>query len=58
VKAAKAEVGIAFVRVDGGSEFMAEFETACAAKAIPLYILPPRSPKLNGAVERCNGAWR
>ncbi len=20
--------------------------------------LPPRSPKLNGAVERCNGAWR
>ncbi|MER9585643.1 integrase core domain-containing protein [Mesorhizobium sp. M0276] len=21
-------------------------------------VLPPRSPKLNGAVERCNGAWR
>jgi len=33
-------------------------KTACAAKAIPLYVLPPRSPKLNGAVERCNGAWR
>jgi len=38
--------------------FMAEFEAACAARKIPLYVLPPRSPKLNGAVERCNGAWR
>ena len=46
------------IQIDGGSEFMAEFEEACAAKAIPLYVLPPRSPKLNGAVERCNGAWR
>ena len=46
------------IQIDGGSEFMAEFETACPAKAIPLYVLPPRSPKLNGAVERCNGAWR
>lgn len=27
-------------------------------REIPLYVLPPRSPKLNGAVERCNGAWR
>jgi putative transposase len=46
------------IQIDGGSEFMAEFETACADKQIPLYVLPPRSPKLNGAVERCNGAWR
>jgi transposase InsO family protein len=46
------------IQIDGGSEFMAQFELACAAKAIPLYVLPPRSPKLNGAVERCNGAWR
>lgn len=46
------------IQIDGGSEFMAEFEAACAARAIPLYLLPPRSPKLNGAVERCNGAWR
>ena len=37
---------------------MAEFEKACADAKIPLYLLPPRSPKLNGAVERCNGAWR
>jgi putative transposase len=46
------------VQIDGGSEFMAEFEFACADAKIPLYVLPPRSPKLNGAVERCNGAWR
>ena len=46
------------VQIDGGSEFMAEFEQACAEAKIPLYVLPPRSPKLNGAVERCNGAWR
>ena len=46
------------IQIDGGSEFMAEFEKACAEKNLPLYVLPPRSPKLNGAVERCNGAWR
>lgn len=46
------------IQIDGGSEFMAEFETACRDKKLPLYVLPPRSPKLNGAVERCNGAWR
>jgi putative transposase len=46
------------IQIDGGSEFMAEFEQACADKNLPLYVLPPRSPKLNGAVERCNGAWR
>lgn len=46
------------IQVDGGSEFMAEFEQACADKKIRLYVLPPKSPKMNGAVERCNGAWR
>jgi putative transposase len=46
------------IQIDGGSEFMAEFELACANKNLPLYVLPPRSPKLNGGVERCNGAWR
>lgn len=46
------------IQIDGGSEFMAEFEAACSQRKIPLYVLPPRSPKLNGAVERCNGAWR
>jgi transposase InsO family protein len=46
------------IQIDGGSEFMAEFEIACKNRKIPLYVLPPRSPKLNGAVERCNSAWR
>jgi transposase InsO family protein len=46
------------IQVDGGSEFMAEFEDACAARAIALFVLPPRSPKLNGHVERANGTAR
>jgi putative transposase len=40
------------IQVDGGSEFMAEFEQACAEKGIRLFVLPPHSPKLNGHVER------
>ena len=46
------------IQVDGGSEFMAEFEDACKSRAISLFLLPPRSPELNGAVERCNSSWR
>jgi transposase InsO family protein len=42
------------ISVDGGSEFMAGFEEACRARAIALYVLPPRSPKLHGSVERAN----
>ena len=42
------------ISVDGGSEFMAEFEAACQARAIALFVLPPRSPKLHGSVERAN----
>jgi putative transposase len=45
-------------QVDGGSEFMAEFEAECQRRELKLYVLPPRSPQLNGGVERCNGAWR
>lgn len=40
------------IQVDGGSEFAAEFELECEKRKIPLYVLPPRSPKLNGHVER------
>ena len=40
--------------VDNGSEFMAAFEQACAERGITLLTLPPRSPKLNGCVERAN----
>lgn len=42
------------ISVDNGSEFMAEFEAACAARGIALLTLPPRSPKLHGTVERAN----
>jgi len=42
------------ISVDGGSEFMAEFEADCQARAIRLFVLPPRSPKLHGSVERAN----
>jgi transposase InsO family protein len=40
------------IQIDGGSEFQAEFELACQQRSIRLFALPPRSPKLNGAVER------
>ena len=46
------------IQIDGGSEFMAEFETECQARDLKLFVLPPRMPQLNGGVERCNGAWR
>jgi transposase InsO family protein len=42
------------VQVDGGSEFAAQFEQACQQRGLRLFVLPPRSPKLNGAVERAN----
>jgi len=42
------------ISIDNGSEFMAEFEAACEARDIRLFVLPPRSPKLHGAVERAN----
>lgn len=40
------------VQVDGGAEFFAAFEQACHQAGIRLFVLPPKSPKLNGAVER------
>jgi hypothetical protein len=41
------------IQVDGGSAFMAVFEQECEARAIPLFVLPPRPP-YNGGVERGN----
>jgi len=49
---------VSSVQVDGGSEFMAEFEDSCENLNIELYVLPPRSPELNGKVERRNGTAR
>ena len=46
------------IQVDGGSEFMAEFEQACRAHDLALFVLPPKRPDLNGAVERAQGSWR
>lgn len=51
-------IGVPFqvrhIQVDGGSGFMGEFEKACMDKDIPLIVLPPRSPSLNGHEERFN----
>ena len=46
------------IQVDGGSEFMGDFEDECEAQALPLKVLPPRSPELNGIVERANRTVR
>ena len=46
------------VQVDGGSEFMAEFEDGCKERGLELLVLPPRSPELNGIVKRANRAVR
>ena len=46
------------IQVDGGSEFKLSFEEACEKKGISLFVLPPRSPKLNGQVERMNRTYR
>ena len=42
------------LQVDGGAEFRGSFESACKARNIKLFVLPPRSPKLNAGVERYN----
>lgn len=47
-------IPIRAIQVDGGSEFAAAFEQACQQRGIRLFVLPPRSPKLSGAVERAN----
>ena len=51
---ARSPFPIRALQVDGGSEFMAGFEQACQQRGIRLFVLPPRSPKLNGCVERAN----
>ena len=55
---AEAPFTIEGIQVDGGSEFKAAFEQACKDKGLVLYVLPPKRPQLNGAVERNQGAWR
>lgn len=40
------------IQIDGGSEFKKEFELECQKRGIILFVLPPKSPKLNSIVER------
>ena len=54
----KAPYKILSIQVDGGSEFMKEFEEACEDLGIELFVLPPASPKYNGGVERANRILR
>jgi len=49
---------VSSIQVDGGSEFMKHFEALCQELNLKLLVLPPRSPKYNGKVERCNGITR
>lgn len=46
------------IQVDGGSEFMRDFEDTCASRGIALYVLPPKRPQYNGGVERGNRTFR
>ncbi len=46
------------IQVDGGSEFMKDFEGQCQKLKLELYVLPPRRPQWNGGVERGNRTFR
>jgi len=46
------------IQVNGDSEFMKDFEQACKEQKIPLFVIPPATPELNGNVERCNCTTR
>ena len=41
------------IQVDGGSEFEA-IPAECQPRGIELFLLPPRSPKLKGGIERAH----
>jgi transposase InsO family protein len=46
------------IQIDGGSEFMDQFEEACRRLEIILFVNLPRCPKMNGGVERTNRTSR
>lgn len=46
------------IQVDGGSEFMKDFEDECQKLNIELFVLPPSRPQWNGGVERGNRIFR
>ncbi len=55
---ARTPFSVRALQVDGVRTFMAEFEAACRERALPLFARPPRSPELNGYVERGNRTYR
>ena len=55
---AQAPFPVKAIQVDGGSEFMAEFEETCQRLGLQLFVLPPKSPKLNGHVERMQRTFK
>lgn len=46
------------IQVDGGSEFEDAFEKECQRRGIRLFVLPPRSPKLNPSQKDVERAHR
>lgn len=46
------------IQIDGGSEFKKHFENACRERRIRLFVIPPRTPKLQAYVERANRTHR
>ena len=42
------------IQVDGGLEFQDAFERECQRRGMKLFVLPPRSPKLDGHVQRAH----
>ncbi len=46
------------IQIDGVSEFKKDFKEAAQKRQIKLYVIPPRSPKLNSYVERANRTHR
>ena len=46
------------IQIDGGSEFKKHFEQSCQQRGYRLFVTPPRSPKLQGYVERSNRTHR
>ncbi len=51
---ARMPLGIRALQVHGGSELFCDFETRCQQHGIRLFVVAPKSPKLNGAVQRAN----
>ena len=46
------------VQTDNGAEFRGVFEELLQKRGVAMLVIQPRSPKLNGCVERCQRTWR